>query len=139
MAALRALLKPKIVKKRTKKFIQHQADWYVKIKYNWQKPRGTDIRVRRRFKGQILLPNTGYGSRYRSNQKIKHTQWFLEVSSYSTTSRSLTCYRRATNFTAQRLLTMSPPRTAKPLRDGAAQLGIRVPNPNAWLHSKENE
>ncbi|XP_074260170.1 large ribosomal subunit protein eL32 isoform X1 [Saimiri boliviensis] len=68
MAALRPLVKPKIVKKRTKKFIRHQSDRYVKIKRNWRKPRGIDNRVRRRFKGQILMPNIGYGS----NKKTKH-------------------------------------------------------------------
>ncbi|XP_062043715.1 large ribosomal subunit protein eL32-like [Lepus europaeus] len=67
MASLRPLVKPKIVKKRTKKFICHQLDHYVKIKHNWQKPRGIDNRVQRRFKGQILMPNIGY----RSN-KTKH-------------------------------------------------------------------
>ncbi|CAD7692202.1 unnamed protein product [Nyctereutes procyonoides] len=68
MAALRPLVKPKIIKKRTKKFIWHQSDRYVKIKCNWRKPRGIDNRLRRRFKGQILMPNTGYGS----NKKTKH-------------------------------------------------------------------
>ncbi|EGV94768.1 60S ribosomal protein L32 [Cricetulus griseus] len=68
MAALRPLVKPKIVKKRTKKFIRHQSDRYVKIKGNWRKPRGIDNRVQRRFKGQILMPNIGYGS----NKKTKH-------------------------------------------------------------------
>ncbi|ELK28668.1 60S ribosomal protein L32 [Myotis davidii] len=58
----------KIVKKRTKKFIWHQSDLYVKIKRDWRKPRGIDNRVRRRFKGQILMPNFGY----RSNKKTKH-------------------------------------------------------------------
>ncbi|KAL0596970.1 60S ribosomal protein L32 [Plecturocebus cupreus] len=57
-------------KKRTKKFIQHQSDRYVKIKHNWQKPSDIDNRVRRRFKGQILMPNIGYGS----NKKTKHMQ-----------------------------------------------------------------
>ena len=68
MAALRPLVKPMIVKKRTKKFIRHQSEQYVKIKRNSQKPRGIDNRVRRRFKGQILMPNIGYGS----NKKTKH-------------------------------------------------------------------
>ncbi|XP_044239490.1 60S ribosomal protein L32-like [Ursus arctos] len=68
MTALRPLVKPKIVKNRTKKFIQHQSDQYVKIKHNWWKPRGIDNRLHRRFMGQILMPNTGY----RSKKKTKH-------------------------------------------------------------------
>ncbi|XP_036609969.1 60S ribosomal protein L32-like, partial [Trichosurus vulpecula] len=68
MPALRPLLKPKIVKKRIKKFIRYQSDRYVKIKRNWYKPRGIDNRVQRRFKGQILMPNIDYGS----NKKTKH-------------------------------------------------------------------
>nr|XP_042130644.1 60S ribosomal protein L32-like [Peromyscus maniculatus bairdii] len=68
MAALQPLVKPKIIKKRTKKFIRHQSDRNVKIKRSWWKPRGIDNRVRRRFKGQILMPNIGYWS----NKKTKH-------------------------------------------------------------------
>merc|ERR1711930_39846 len=54
--------RPKIVKKRTKKFIRHQSDRYGKVKQNWRKPKGIDNRVRRRFKGQYKMPNIGYGT-----------------------------------------------------------------------------
>ncbi|KAL8178209.1 UNVERIFIED_CONTAM: 60S ribosomal protein L32 [Gekko kuhli] len=70
MPALRPLIKPKIVKKRTKKFIRHQSDRYVKIKCNWRKPRSIDNRVHRRFKGHILMPNIGYDSNKKTKQML---------------------------------------------------------------------
>merc|ERR1712113_1336884 len=66
--AVRPIKTVKIVKKRTKRFIRHQSDRYVKVKAAWRKPRGIDNRVRRRFKGQYLMPNIGYGS----NAKTRH-------------------------------------------------------------------
>lgn len=60
--------KRKLVKKRTKKFIRHQSDRYVKVTETWRKPKGIDNRVRRRFKGQYLMPNVGYGT----NKKTIH-------------------------------------------------------------------
>ncbi|KAH8035981.1 hypothetical protein HPB51_014338 [Rhipicephalus microplus] len=66
--AIKPLKTVPLVKKRVKKFIRHQSDRYVKLKPNWRKPKGIDNRVRRRFKGQYLMPNIGYGS----NRKTKH-------------------------------------------------------------------
>ena len=60
--ALTPASRPKIVKKRTKKFIRHQSDRYVKLGRSWRKPKGIDNRVRRKFKGMYLMPNIGYGS-----------------------------------------------------------------------------
>lgn len=66
--AVKALKQIPIVKKRTKRFIRHQSDRYAKIDPSWRKPKGIDNRVRRRFKGQLPMPNIGYGS----NKKTKH-------------------------------------------------------------------
>merc|ERR1711928_67135 len=51
-----------IIKKRTKRFIRHQSERYDKVGPSWRKPKGIDSRVRRRFKGQYLMPSIGYGS-----------------------------------------------------------------------------
>lgn len=60
--AVTPLSKPKIVKKRVKKFKRHQSDRYLRVKESWRKPKGIDNRVRRRFKGQLAMPSIGYGS-----------------------------------------------------------------------------
>eukprot|EP00121_Abeoforma_whisleri_P013605 Awhi_evm1s12554 len=52
----------KIVKKRTKKFLRHQSDRFMRVSTSWRAPRGIDSRVRRRFKGTTRLPKIGYGS-----------------------------------------------------------------------------
>ncbi|XP_040600299.1 60S ribosomal protein L32-like [Mesocricetus auratus] len=135
MAALCPLVKPKIVKKRTNKFIRHQSDRYVKIKLNWWKPRGIDNRVQRRFKGQILMPNIGYGS----NKKTKHMlssgfRKFL-VHNVRELEVLLMCNK---SYSAEIAHNVSS-RTRKSIVERAAQLAIRITNPNARLHTEETE
>ncbi|KAK2114327.1 60S ribosomal protein L32, partial [Saguinus oedipus] len=134
MATLRPLVKPKIVKKRIKKFIWHQSDRYVQIKRHWRKPRGIDNRVRRRFKGQILMPNIGY----RSNKKIKHMLpsgfWKFLVHNVKELEVLLMCNK---SYCAEIAHNVSS-KNRKAIVERAAQLAIRVTNPNARLHSEEN-
>ncbi|XP_044776563.1 60S ribosomal protein L32-like [Neomonachus schauinslandi] len=135
MATLRPLVKPKIVKKRTKKFIQHQSDRYVKIKHNWWKPRGIDNRVHRRFKGQNLMPNIGY----ENNKKTKHMlpsgfQKFL-IHNVKELEVLLMCNK---SYCAEIAHSVSS-KNHKAIVERAAQLAITVNNPNARLRSKENE
>ncbi|XP_036026087.1 60S ribosomal protein L32-like [Onychomys torridus] len=135
MAALQPLVKPKIVKKRTKKFIRYQSDQYVKIKRNWRKPRGIDHRVRRRFKGQILMPNIGY----RSNEKTKHMlpsgfRKFL-VHNVKELEVRLMCNK---SYCAEIAHNVSS-KNRKVIVERAAQLAIRATNPNARLRSEENK
>merc|ERR1712025_1382745 len=53
----------KIVRKRNKRFIRHQSDRFDRVDQSWRKPKGIDSRVRRRFKGQTLMPSIGYGTK----------------------------------------------------------------------------
>ncbi|KAK6474041.1 60S ribosomal protein L32 [Huso huso] len=135
MVNLRPLIKPRIVKKRTKKFIRHQSDRYVKVKKNWRKPRGIDNRVRRRFKGQILMPNIGYGSNKKTKHMLPtgfrkflvHNIKELEVLMMSNKTH---CAEIAHNVSSK---------NRKIIVERAAQLAIKVTNPNARLRSEENE
>uniref|UniRef100_A0AAQ4RSQ8 60S ribosomal protein L32 n=1 Tax=Gasterosteus aculeatus aculeatus TaxID=481459 RepID=A0AAQ4RSQ8_GASAC len=139
MAALRPLTKPKIVKKRTKKFIRHQSDRYVKIAVRiyliWRKPRGIDNRVRRRFKGQMLMPNIGYGSSKKTKYMLPngfkkflvHNIKELEVLMMS---NKTFCAEIAHNVSSK---------NRKVIVERAAQLAIKITNPNARLRSEENE
>uniref|UniRef100_H0XI30 60S ribosomal protein L32 n=1 Tax=Otolemur garnettii TaxID=30611 RepID=H0XI30_OTOGA len=135
MATLRPLVKLKIVKKRTKKFIRHQSDRYVKIKRNWRKPRGIDNRVRRRCKGQILMPNIGY----RSNKKTQHIlpSGFrkLLVPNVKELEVLLMCNK---SYCAEIAHNVSY-KNRKAIVERAAQLAVRVTNPNARLRREENE
>merc|ERR1711998_507143 len=62
------LSRPKIVKKKTNKFKRHQSDLHARVAESWRRPKGIDSRVRRKFKGKVLMPNIGYGS----SKKTRH-------------------------------------------------------------------
>ncbi|XP_073747363.1 large ribosomal subunit protein eL32-like [Callorhinus ursinus] len=128
-----ALVKPKIIKKRTKKFILPRSNRYVKIKSNWWKPRGIDNRVHRRFKGKMLMSNTGYGS----NKKTKHMlpsgfQKFLVQNIKEL--EVLLLFNKS--YCAEIAHSVSS-KNHKAIVERAAQLCIIVTNPNARLCSEE--
>lgn len=91
MAAFQPLVKVKIVQKRTKKFIRHQSDWYDKIKWNWRKPRGTESRMQRRFKGQTLMPNIAYGSNKKTKYLLPSSFWKFLVHNVKDLEELLLC------------------------------------------------
>ncbi|XP_072606306.1 large ribosomal subunit protein eL32-like [Vulpes vulpes] len=135
MAALRPLVKPKVIKKKTKKFIWHQSDRYVKIKCNWRKPRGIDNRVCRRFKGQILMPSVGYGSNKKTKHMLPSGFWKFLVHNVKELEVLLMCNK---SYCAEIARNVSS-KNRKAIVERAAQLAIRVTNPNARLRSEENE
>ncbi|THY56765.1 ribosomal protein L32e [Aureobasidium pullulans] len=57
-----------IVKKRTAQFKRHQSDRFMRVDPSWRKPKGIDNAMRRRFKGQAVMPKIGYGA----NKKTRH-------------------------------------------------------------------
>ncbi|KAJ1067245.1 hypothetical protein K5549_020628 [Capra hircus] len=111
MATLIPLMKPKIIKKRTKKFIWHQSDGYVNIK-------GIDTRLPRRFRGHILI---GFQKFLVYNLKQLEVLLMFNKSSCAKTAHSISSKDWRTT------------------EERAAQLAIRVPKPNARLHSQEND
>merc|ERR1712071_114543 len=135
MGAIRPLFKPKILKKRTKKFIRHQSDRYDKIKQSWRKPKGIDNRVRRRFKGQFLMPSIGYGSA----KKTKHMcpDGFKKFVVNNVRDLELLLMQNRT-FSAEIAHTVSS-KKRKAIVERAQQLSIKVTNPNARLSTEENE
>lgn len=116
-ATLRRLVKPKIIRERTKKFILHQSDTYVKKNLNLQKPRGIYSRAGRRFRDQFLMPSVDYGG---NKKPSTCCWWLLEAPSPEDTPNVSSKNRKA-------------------IVERAAQLAVRVTNPNASLCSEENE
>ncbi|XP_037587828.1 60S ribosomal protein L32-like [Cebus imitator] len=134
-ATLRPLVKPKIVKKRTKKFIRHESERYIKIKRDWRKPRGIDNRFPRRFKSQILMPNIGYGSNKKTEHMLPSGFWKFLVHNVKELEVLLMCNK---SYCAEIAHNVSS-KNRKAIVERAAQMTIRVTIPNARLHSEENE
>lgn len=133
-AALRPLAKPKIVRKKTKKFIQQQSDPHIKMKHNRREPRGTDNRAHGRFKRQIPTPSFGYGSNKKTNTCCPVAfgcSWFsvkeLEV--------LLLCDKSYCAKTAHSISSENRKATV----ERTAWLVVGVTNPSARLRGKENE
>ena len=132
---LRPAVRPKIVKKRTTKFIRHQSDRYKKISQAWRKPKGIDNRVRRKFKGMYKMPNIGYGS-------DKRTKHMLPSGFYKVTIRNPAelevLMTQNHKFCAEIAHTVGA-KKRKIIVERAAQLAIKLTNGNARLRTEENE
>lgn len=101
----------------------------------WRKPKGIDNRVRRRFKGQYLMPNIGYGSNSRTRHMLPtgfkkflvHNVKELEV---LLMQNRVYCGEIAHNVSSKK---------RKEIVERAKQLSIRLTNANGRLRSQENE
>lgn len=133
--AVRPAYKPKIVKKRTKKFIRHQSDRYDKLAPNWRKPKGIDNRVRRRFKGQYLMPNIGYGSNKRTRHMLPNG--FKKFLVHNV--RELEVLMMQNRIYCAEIAHAVSSKKRKAIVERAKQLAIAVTNPNGRLRAQEME
>ncbi|XP_044907028.1 60S ribosomal protein L32-like [Felis catus] len=134
MAALRPLVKPKIIKKWTEKFIRHQQDWYVNIKCNWWKPRGIDNWVNKRSKGQTLMPDSGYGSNKKTKHMLPSGFWKFLVHDVMELEVLLMLNRSSCTEVAHHVSS----KNHKASVERAALLAIRVTNANARFPREGN-
>ncbi|KII75175.1 60S ribosomal protein L32 [Thelohanellus kitauei] len=127
--------KPKIVKKRTKKFIRFQSDQFMRVKPNWRKPRGIDNRCRRKYRSNRPLPGAGYGSN-------KDTRFMMQDGFKKFLVKNLTeleaMLMMKKQYAAEIASTVSA-RNRKAIVERAAVLGIKITNRNAKLKTEERK
>jgi len=128
------LMKKTIVKKRTKKFVRHQADQFKRIaRSSWRKPKGIDGRVRRRFKGAIPMPSIGYGSDKKTRNRLP--SGFKTVVVHNAEElEMLMMHNRTYSATIGHSVSS---KKRKEIVERAEQLAIKVTNGSARLRAEE--
>jgi large subunit ribosomal protein L32e len=135
MAGPLPLQKKTIVKKRTKKFIRHQADQFKRIaRSSWRKPKGIDGRIRRRFKGSIPMPSVGYGSN-KETRNIHPHGFKTVVINNAKELEMLMMHNRTYAATVAHSVSS---RVRREIVGRAEQLAIRVTNANAKLRAEDD-
>merc|ERR1712162_19654 len=129
------LIRPKIVKKKTKKFKRHQSDLHARVDESWRRPKGIDSRVRRKFKGKVLMPNIGYGS----NKKTRHMlpNGFKKFLINNVADLELLLMYNRT-YAAEVASSVSR-KTREAILERAKVLDIKVTNAAARMRTEENE
>uniref|UniRef100_F6I7A5 60S ribosomal protein L32-1 n=1 Tax=Vitis vinifera TaxID=29760 RepID=F6I7A5_VITVI len=105
------------------------------LKSNWRRPKGIDSRVRRKFKGCVLMPNIGYGS----DKKTRHylPNGFKKFVVHNVQELELLMMHNRT-YCAEIAHNIST-RKRKDIVERAAQLDVVVTNKLARLRSQEDE
>jgi len=130
------LVKPKIVKKFTKRFKRHQFDRKIAVKENWRKQKGIDSRVRRKFKGcGVIQPNIGYGSNRKTRHMLPSGFYKFVVHNVKELELLLMHNRKYAAEIAHNVSSVK----RKAIVDRAAELNVNVTNGAAKLRSQEDE
>ncbi|XP_027625031.1 neuronal acetylcholine receptor subunit beta-4 [Tupaia chinensis] len=126
-AILRPCVKPKIVKKRTKKRIWHRADQHVKIKRTWWKTRGDTACWAELLPLQALTLH--------SNTRVPKSGRRPALD--SATASELGAPLMGSKSSCAEMDHDVSSKTRKAMGDSAAQLAIAPTNPHAGLRSKK--
>merc|ERR1712025_640155 len=128
-------VKSKIIKKRNKRFVRNQSDRIIKVEPSWRKPKGIDSRCRRRFSGQNLMPNIGYGS----NKKTRHMMPDGFKKFVVRNVKELEMLLMLKGSYAAEIAHCVSSLKRKAIVERADQLSIKITNAVARLRSEENE
>merc|ERR1711920_672124 len=127
--------KPKMIKKRMKKFPRFQADRFKRMNQAWRKPRGIDGRVRRKFKGSTLMPSIGYGSNKKTRFRLKNGFYKFIVQSPADLEMLLMHNEKYAVEIAHNI----GAKKRKEIVERADQLRLYVTNRFSRLRAEENE
>merc|ERR1712157_653963 len=104
---------------------------------SWRKPIGIDSRVRRRFKGQYLMPSIGYGTEAADRHRCKDQKNFKKFVVNNLAELEVLMMNNRV-FCAEIAHSVSA-KKRQAIVERAEQLDIHVTNKNAKLRSQDNE
>eukprot|EP01118_Nematostelium_gracile_P011047 TRINITY_DN3886_c0_g1_i1.p1 TRINITY_DN3886_c0_g1~~TRINITY_DN3886_c0_g1_i1.p1 ORF type:complete len:135 (-),score=32.17 TRINITY_DN3886_c0_g1_i1:53-457(-) len=125
--------RPKIIKKRTKRFERFQSDRFHAVHESWRKPKGIDNRVRRRFKGARPMPKVGYGSNRKTKFLLPNGFYKFTVNNVQDLELLLLHNRKYAAEIAHNVST----KKRKEIIERALQLDVKVINANARVRTEE--
>ncbi|CAD5226789.1 unnamed protein product [Bursaphelenchus xylophilus] len=125
----------KIVKKRTHRFTRHESDRYHRVRPSWRKPKGIDNRVRRRFKGQRVMPSIGFRNAKATRDVLPNG--FKKVLVHN--AKELDMLLMQNKYYCGEIAHAVSAKTRKLIVERAQQLNIKLTNGNARLRTEESE
>jgi len=129
------LIRKKKVVKRQKRFVRNQCDLFGRVDESWRRPKGIDSAQRRKFKGNRLMPNIGYGCA----KKTRHVMpdGFLKFRVFNLDDLEMLLMNNR-KYSAEIASNVSS-RKRRAIIDRAAQLNIKVINPFCKMTEEEKE
>merc|ERR1712179_11899 len=103
----------------------------MRVDKSWRKPIGIDSRVRRRFKGQYLMPSIGYGTKAGDRHRCSDQKNFKKFVVNNLAELEVLMMNN-------RVFCAVSAKKRQAIVERAEQLDIHVTNKNAKLRSQDN-